>query len=76
MVVKAAPKAEATTIPKTPTGILGLDVVTFGGLPTGRPSLLCGAAGCGKTLFAMTFLVNGALKWRARVSSVGSAPPI
>jgi circadian clock protein KaiC len=34
--------------------------VTLGGLPTGRPSLLCGAAGCGKTLFAMTFLVNGA----------------
>ena len=53
-------KAEATTIPKTPTGIGGLDDLTLGGLPTGRPTLLCGAAGCGKTLFAMTFLVNGA----------------
>lgn len=39
----------------------GLDTVTGGGLPGGRPTLLCGAAGCGKTLFAMTFLVNGAL---------------
>ena len=47
-------------LPKTPTGIRGLDDLTFGGLPTGRPSLLCGAAGCGKTLFSMTFLVNGA----------------
>lgn len=47
-------------LPKSPTGIAGLDEITQGGLPTGRPALLCGAAGCGKTLFAMTFLVNGA----------------
>ena len=47
-------------LPKTPTGIKGLDDLTFGGLPAGRPSLLCGAAGCGKTLFSMTFLFNGA----------------
>jgi circadian clock protein KaiC len=46
-------------LPKTPTGIGGLDDLTLGGLPTGRPTLLCGAAGCGKTLFGMTFLVNG-----------------
>lgn len=46
---------------KTPTGIAGLDDVTLGGLPTGRPTLLCGAAGCGKTLLAMTFLINGAI---------------
>lgn len=45
---------------KAPTGISGFDEVTFGGLPAGRPSLICGAAGCGKTLFATTFLVNGA----------------
>lgn len=54
---------EATTaigLPKAPTGIAGFDDVTLGGLPTGRPSLFCGAAGCGKTLFAITFLVNGA----------------
>ena len=47
-------------LPKCLTGISGLDDVTLGGLPAGRPTLLCGAAGCGKTLFAMTFLVNGA----------------
>ncbi|HEX3861088.1 MAG TPA: circadian clock protein KaiC [Stellaceae bacterium] len=44
---------------KSKTGIAGLDEITFGGLPTGRPTLVCGGAGCGKTLLAMTFLVNG-----------------
>jgi circadian clock protein KaiC len=48
---------------KAPTGIQGLDEVTYGGLPRGRPTLLCGAAGCGKTLFAMTFLYNGAMQY-------------
>ncbi len=48
------------TLPKSPTGISGFDEITLGGLPAGRPSLICGAAGCGKTLFAVTFLVNGA----------------
>ncbi len=58
---KAPEIAAATaTLPKTPTGIGGFDDITFGGLPMGRPSLICGAAGCGKTLFAITFLVNGA----------------
>lgn len=52
---------KAQQLDKTPTGISGLDDLTLGGLPQGRPTLLCGAAGCGKTLFAMTFLVNGAL---------------
>ncbi len=51
---------DAPRLLKTPTGISGLDDLTLGGLPTGRPTLLCGAAGCGKTLFALTFLVNGA----------------
>jgi circadian clock protein KaiC len=50
-------------LPKTPTGIIGFDEITGGGVPTGRPTLLCGAAGCGKTLFAMTFLVEGAEKY-------------
>jgi circadian clock protein KaiC len=45
---------------KTPTGISGLDEITLGGLPKGRPTLVCGAAGCGKTLFAMEFLLRGA----------------
>ena len=48
------------TLPKAPTGISGFDEVTYGGLPMGRPTLICGAAGCGKTLFGVTFLVNGA----------------
>jgi circadian clock protein KaiC len=48
---------------KTPTGIKGLDALTLGGLPSGRPTLLCGAAGCGKTLFGLTFLVNGATEF-------------
>jgi circadian clock protein KaiC len=48
---------------KAPTGISGFDDITLGGLPVGRPSLVCGAAGCGKTLFAVTFLVNGAVRF-------------
>jgi circadian clock protein KaiC len=46
-------------LPKTPTGISGLDEVTRGGLPRGRSTLVCGPAGCGKTLLAMEFLVRG-----------------
>src|ERR1700691_4015317 len=46
-------------LPKTPTGISGLDEVTGGGLPRGRPTLVCGPAGCGKTLLAMECLVRG-----------------
>jgi circadian clock protein KaiC len=46
-------------LPKTPTGISGLDEVTGGGLPRGRPTLICGPAGCGKTLLATEFLVRG-----------------
>jgi circadian clock protein KaiC len=49
---------------KTPSGIQGLDEITNGGLPKGRPTLLCGTAGCGKTLFAMEFLVCGVEKYK------------
>ena len=48
------------SIRKAPTGISGLDEVLNGGLPAGRSTLVCGAAGCGKTLFGMQFLVRGA----------------
>ena len=48
---------------KTPTGIEGLDQVTGGGLPTGRTALICGGPGCGKTILAMEFLVQGALRY-------------
>ncbi|MDB6055399.1 MAG: circadian clock kinase KaiC [Verrucomicrobiales bacterium] len=45
---------------KSSTGIRGLDEITGGGLPTGRPTLICGGTGCGKTLLAMEFLLHGA----------------
>src|SRR3990167_5815901 len=48
-----------TQLPKSPTGIQGLDEITGGGLPKGRPTRVCGGAGCGKTLLAMEFLVRG-----------------
>src|SRR3954465_9097808 len=44
---------------KTPTGIAGLDEITHGGLPKGRPTLISGSPGCGKTIFGLEFLVNG-----------------
>jgi circadian clock protein KaiC len=50
-------------LPKALTGIRGLDEVTRGGLPKGRPTLVCGGPGSGKTLLALTFLVNGALRF-------------
>jgi circadian clock protein KaiC len=50
-------------IAKVPTGIAGLDELTFGGLPAGRPTLVCGGAGSGKTLLAATFLVKGAVDY-------------
>ena len=55
----SAPK----TLPKSRTGIRGLDEITGGGLPAGRPTLVCGGAGCGKTLLAMEFLVRGATEY-------------
>ncbi|WP_295434460.1 circadian clock protein KaiC [uncultured Thiodictyon sp.] len=54
---------EKPLLPKSPTGIQGLDEITGGGLPTGRPTLVCGDAGCGKTLLAMEFLVRGATRF-------------
>ncbi|MBI5091855.1 MAG: circadian clock protein KaiC [Candidatus Hydrogenedentes bacterium] len=48
---------------KSPTGIAGLDEITNGGIPRGRPTLVCGGAGSGKTLFAIEFLVRGAVEF-------------
>ncbi|REA55184.1 KaiC 1 [Dyadobacter luteus] len=50
-------------LPKAPTGIDGLDQITHGGFPKGRPTLICGEAGSGKTLMAIEFLVHGAQKF-------------
>jgi circadian clock protein KaiC len=55
--------ASATRFPKCPTGISGLDEITGGGLPRGRPTLVCGGTGCGKTLLAAEFLVRGATQF-------------
>src|SRR6188768_2745749 len=55
--------AQAHSLPKAPTGIDGLDEITGGGLPRGRPTLVCGGAGCGKTLLAAEFLVRGAAQF-------------
>ena len=58
---KAAPPPNR--LRKAPSGIRGLDEITGGGLPAGRPTLVCGSAGCGKTLLAMEFLVRGAAEY-------------
>jgi circadian clock protein KaiC len=50
-------------LPKSPTGIEGFDQITGGGLPAGRPTLICGPPGSGKSLFAVQFLVNGATRY-------------
>ena len=60
---KAAIVSSPATLGKSPSGIKGLDEITGGGLPTGRPTLICGAAGCGKTLMAAEFVVRGAAQY-------------
>jgi circadian clock protein KaiC len=52
-----------SSIPKSPTGITGLDEITGGGLPKGRPTLVCGSAGAGKTLFSIECIIRGALEY-------------
>lgn len=56
-------KSKKQTITKSLTGIDGLDEITEGGFPQGRPTLICGSAGCGKTLMALEFLVKGAIHY-------------
>jgi len=60
---KTASKLAIESLQKSPSGIQGFDEITGGGLPTGRPTLVCGGAGCGKTLFGMEFLVRGATQF-------------
>lgn len=62
-VKKKTQPLSAKQLQKTPTGISGFDEITFGGLPARRPSLICGEAGSGKTLFGMEFLVHGAMEY-------------
>jgi len=58
-----AKKPSMIGLTKCPTGIEGLDEITGGGLPQGRPTLVCGSSGCGKTVLAMEFLLRGALQY-------------
>ena len=59
MGINLGPVESLPMLAKCPTGIHGLDAITGGGLPRGRPTLICGGAGSGKTLFGMEFLVRG-----------------
>jgi len=61
--MKQAIRNSPDILPKAPTGITGLDEIMQGGLPRGRTSLVCGSAGCGKTLLAMEFIVRGATRY-------------
>jgi len=61
---KQEAQIQRKVLPKAPTSIQGFDEITGGGLPKGRPTLVCGGAGCGKTLFAMEFLVRGATVYK------------
>ena len=56
-------KRDVDILEKCPTGIRGLDEITKGGLPRGRPTLICGSAGTGKTIFAVEFLMRGAMNY-------------
>ena len=56
---RAGKPTKISGVPRCKTGIKGFDEVTNGGLPLGRPTLVCGGPGCGKTLFATEFLVRG-----------------
>jgi circadian clock protein KaiC len=62
MKTKTVKKTKPRLLDKISSGISGLDEITGGGLPKGRPTLVCGNAGCGKTLLAMEFLVRGAVE--------------
>lgn len=61
--MRTRPIENLSILSKARTGIEGLDEITGGGLPAGRPTLVCGTAGCGKTMFAIEFLVRGAIQF-------------
>lgn len=58
-----ARKSKVSVLEKSPTGIKGFEEISYGGLPKCRPTLVCGSAGCGKTIFAMEFLLHGATRF-------------
>src|SRR5215470_16072741 len=58
-----APVEVSQGLEKAPTGIRGLDEMSGGGLPRGRTTIVCGGAGCGKTMLGLEFLVRGAVDY-------------
>ncbi|PKN28158.1 MAG: KaiC 1, partial [Deltaproteobacteria bacterium HGW-Deltaproteobacteria-21] len=60
---KKGQRNSISVLDKAPTGINGLDEITCGGLPKGRTTLVAGGAGSGKTIFAMEFLLRGAVQY-------------
>jgi circadian clock protein KaiC len=73
---KAKNLSPPKTLRKSPTGIRGLDEITSGGLPSGRPTLVCSGAGCGRTLLAMEFLVRGATEYGEPGDCTRASSPI
>ena len=63
LMTQLSPQTSSPGLPKAPTGVRGFDAITDGGLPRGRPTLVTGATGTGKTLFAMEFLIRGILEY-------------
>jgi circadian clock protein KaiC len=66
-ITRASKPSTRSSLAKVATGIDGFDEITGGGLPQGRPTLVCGGPGCGKTLFALQFLVHGAARGESGV---------
>jgi circadian clock protein KaiC len=62
--VRHSEREQPPQLEKAQTGIAGFDQITNGGLPKGRPTIVCGGPGCGKTMFAMEFLVRGATEFK------------
>ena len=62
-VKRSSPPRELLPLEKTPTGIPGFDEISEGGLPKGRTTIVCGGAGCGKTMLGIEFLVRGAQEY-------------
>jgi circadian clock protein KaiC len=60
---RVSPKGATPALEKSLTGISGFDEITVGGVPQGRPTIVCGGPGCGKTMFALEFLVRGAMQF-------------
>lgn len=73
---KKAPPSDRRALSKAATGIQGFDEITFGGLPRGRTTLICGGAGCGKTMFGVEFLSRGAMQYNEPGVLVSFEEPI